>query len=358
MMEKYLKELRNKHLKKRKQKNPDRSIATWTQDDIFIDKSIGKSITIILRTVGCKYAYDTGGCTMCSYLMDSSPIKITSENIINQFNGVLDKYKEELKNNSKNYSIKLFTSGSFLDEFEVPKEAMEHIFKTLGELNVKEVAIESRPEYITNETMELIRKHINNDINVEIGVGIETANEEIRNISIHKGISNKDIENALTTANKYNVGIKAYLLIKPPFITEKQAIEDSINSANKYIEMGVSRISFCPSSIHKGSLVELLWKRNQYRPPFLWTIIEILKEVKSKNPDKLIMCDTSGIPSNRGAHNKVNCDCNYKIKEALGDYTITQDLSLIENIDCECKTYWTEFIKYEEKNIVPLGDYE
>ncbi|ABR55638.1 archaeosine biosynthesis radical SAM protein RaSEA [Methanococcus aeolicus] len=357
-MEKYLKELRNRHLKKRKEKNPDRPIATWVQDDIFRDKTNGKSITIILRTVGCKYAYDTGGCTMCSYLMDSSPIKITSENIINQFNGVLDKYKEELENNSKNYSIKLFTSGSFLDEFEVPNDAMEHIFKTIGELNVKEVAIESRPEYITNETMELIRKHINNDINVEIGVGIETANEEIRNISIHKGISNKDIEDAITTANKYAVGIKAYLLIKPPFITEKQAMEDSINSANKYIEMGVSRISFCPSSIHKGSLVELLWKKNQYRPPFLWTVIEILKEVKSKNPDKLIMCDTSGIPSNRGAHNKIDCECNYKIKEALGDYTLTQDLSLIENIDCECKTYWAEFMKYEEKNIVPLGDYE
>ena len=358
-MESYLKELRNKHLKKRKKKNPNMPIATWVQDDIFLDKTIGKSLTIILRTVGCRWAYESGGCTMCSYLMDSSPIKISAENIINQFEHALNKYKEEIIKNPKNYSIKLFTSGSFLDEFEVPKEAKEHIFKKIGELPIKEVAVESRPEFITDDNLKIIRKYIDNEINVEIGVGIETLNEKIRNVSIHKGVSTEDIKSAIETAKKYNIGIKAYLLIKPPFITEKQAVVDSIHSANECIRMGCSRISYCPATVHKGTLIELLWKKNQYRPPFLWSVLEILKEVKSQNPDKLIMCDTSGIPSNRGAHNKMDCKCNYEIKEILNDFTITQDLSLIEgalNIDCECKKYWYEFINFEEKNIVPLGD--
>ncbi len=361
-MEKYLKQLRNKHLRKRKGKNPNYPIASWTQDDIFRDGTIGKSITIILRTVGCKYAYNTGGCTMCSYLMDSSPVEITSENIINQFNSVIDKYKKEIIENSKNYSIKLFTSGSFLDDFEVQKEGMEYIFKTIGELNIKEVAIESRCEYITEENLKLIRKYINNNnnnnINVEIGLGIETTNEEIRNNSIHKGVSNKDIENTIKLANNYNVGIKGYLLIKPLFITEKEAINDAIKSANQCIKLGVSRISFCPATIHKGSLMELIWQKNQYRPPFLYSIIEILKEVKSKNLDSLIMCDTSGIPSLRGSHNIKDCSCNFKIKELIEDFTITQDLSLLEefNFNCNCKDYWKEYIKYEQKNIVPLGE--
>ncbi len=356
-MEHYLKELRNKHLKKRKKKNPNMPIATWIQDDVFLDKTIGKSLTIILRTVGCRWAYESGGCTMCSYLMDSSPIKISAENIINQFEYALNKYKEKI--NPKNYSIKIFTSGSFLDEFEVPKEAKEYIFKRIDEIGVREVAVESRPEFINDDNLKIIRNNVGKTINIEIGVGIETLNEKIRNVSIHKGVSTEDIKRAIETAKKYNVGIKAYLLIKPPFITEKDAIIDSIHSANECIDMGCSRISFCPATVHRGTLLELIWKRNQYRPPFLWSILEILNEVKSQNPNKIIMCDTAGIPSNRGAHNKMNCKCNHIIKEVINDFTITQDLSLIDetlNNNCECKKYWYEFINFEEKNIVPLGE--
>ncbi len=358
-MEEYLKKLRNKNLKKRKKKNPNTPIASWIQDDVFLDKTVGKSLTIILRTVGCRWAYESGGCTMCSYLMDSSPTKINAENIINQFEYALDKYGDNILKNPKNYSIKLFTSGSFLDEFEVPREAKSYIFKRIDEIGIKELAIESRPEYITKNNLELIRNCIDDSINVEIGVGIESLNEEIRNISIHKGVSTKDIEKAIKSSKKYNIGIKAYLLIKPPFISEKDSIEDSIYSANECIKMGCSRISYCPATVHKGTLIELLWKKDQYRPPFLWSILKILKMVKTQNPDKLIMCDTSGIPSSRGAHNMPNCECNYIIKETIEDFTITQDISIINkalNMECKCKKYWNEFMDFEEKNNVPLGE--
>ncbi|AEF97213.1 archaeosine biosynthesis radical SAM protein RaSEA [Methanotorris igneus] len=349
----FLKKMREKHLKKRKESNPNKPIATWVQDDIFLDKSIGKSLTIILRTVGCRWAYESGGCTMCSYLMDSSPTPISAENLKKQFDYAIEKVKD-----LDEFSVKIFTSGSFLDEFEVPREAKEYIFERLGKLEeegkLKEIAIESRPEFITEENLKNIREYIK-DINVEIGVGVETFNEEIRNIAIHKGVTTEDIINAINIAKKYNVGIKAYLLIKPLFITEKDAILDAINSANKAFEVGCSRVSFCPATVHKGTLMEYFWSKNQYRPPFLWSIIEILKEVKSKNPDKIVMCDTSGIPTKRGAHNLYGCECNYKIKNAIEKFTLTQDIDVLD-VECKCRKYWEGFIEMEEKNIVPLGD--
>ncbi|MBW9221641.1 archaeosine biosynthesis radical SAM protein RaSEA [Methanothermococcus sp. SCGC AD-155-C09] len=358
-MKNYLRELRNKHLKKRKKKNPNVPIAAWMQEDIFLDKKIGKSLTIILRTVGCRWAYKEGGCTMCSYLMDSSPLNITSENIINQFDHALQKYGNEIYNNPKSISIKLFTSGSFLDEGEIPKDARKYILKKIKELDIKEVAIESRPEYITENNLEDIVNYLGDRVNMEIGVGIESLNEEIRNISINKGISTEEIINAINLSKEYSINIKAYLLIKPLFITERDAIEDAIYSANKCIELGCSRISYCPATVHRGTLMELLWNKNQYRPPYLWSILKILHHVKNKNPQKIIMCDTSGIPTARGAHNKLDCHCNWKIKEAITNFTITQDIFHIEevlNMECPCKKQWKEFIEFERRNIVPLGD--
>ncbi|AIJ05036.1 Radical SAM domain protein [Methanocaldococcus bathoardescens] len=290
---------------------------------------------------------------MCSYLMDSSPEKITAENIINQFNYAIEKYKEKI-NNLKDFSVKIFTSGSFLDDREVSKEARDYIFKKLSEFdNLKEIAIESRPEFIDEDKLNEIRKYI--DINVEIGVGIESFNEEIREKAINKGITNEQIIRVIELAKNYNVGIKAYLLIKPLFITEKEAIEDAIYSANKCIELGCSRISFCPATVHKGSVMEYFWSKNQYRPPFLWSVVEILREVKENNPNALIMCDTSGIGSERGTHNLYGCKCNKLIKEKLEKFTLTQDLSILD-IECECKNIWEAYIEVENKNIVPLGD--
>lgn len=241
-----------------------------------------------------------------------------------------------------------------MDDREVPKEARNYIFKKLSEFdNLKEVAIESRPEFIDEDKLNEIRKYL--DVNVEIGVGIESFNEEIREKAINKGITNEQIIRAIELAKNYNIGIKAYLLIKPLFITEKEAIYDSISSANKCIELGCSRISFCPATVHKGSVMEFFFNKNQYRPPFLWSIIEILKEVKKSNPKALIMCDTSGVGSERGAHNLYNCKCNKLIKERLERFTLTQDINVL-NVECECKNIWNAYIEVENKNIVPLGD--
>lgn len=358
-MKNYLRGLRNKNLKTRKGKNPNLPIAVWMQEDIFLDKKIGKSLTIILRTVGCRWAYKDGGCTMCSYIMDSFPSNITSENIINQFDYALQKYGSEIHSNPKDISIKLFTSGSFLDDGEIPGDARKYILKKIKELDIKEVVIESRPEYITENKLEEIINCLGNRINMEIGVGIESFNEEIRNISINKGISTEEIINAINLSKKYSINIKAYLLIKPLFITEGDAVDDAIYSANKCIELGCSRISYCPATVHKGTLMEVLWKKNQYRPPYLWSILKILHNVKTKNPQKIIMCDTSGIPTARGAHNKLDCHCNWKIKEAITNFTITQNISYIEEVlsmECPCKKQWVEFIKFERRNIIPLGD--
>jgi len=353
----FLKELRRRHLGRRRDRDPNFPVSSWIGEDILSKGRVGRSITVILNTPGCRWAYEHGGCTMCGYLMDSSPGRITAEHIINQFNYAIEKYYREIEENPKDICIKIFTSGSFLDEREVPEEARRYILKKMGELDIEEVVIESRPEYIREDTLEEAREYLGS-VNMEIGVGVETFNEEIRHYSINKGISNRDIVDTLELARKYSIGMKAYLLIKPLFITERDAIEDSIYSGNRCLELGFNRISYCPATVHRGTLMEILWKRGQYRPPFLWSVLKILYQVKRRNPDAIVICDTSGISSKRGAHNLLRCKCNEKIKKIIKNFTLTQDLSGIKRaleMEC-CKDQWESFLEFEERNIVPLGD--
>ena len=60
---------------------------------------------------------------------------------------------------------------------------------------------------------------------LEIAVGLETSNDKIRIECINKNFLFKDFVRASETAKKYGVTTKAYLLLKPPFINEKDTLE-------------------------------------------------------------------------------------------------------------------------------------
>ncbi|WP_456471745.1 archaeosine biosynthesis radical SAM protein RaSEA [Methanocaldococcus sp.] len=298
----------------------------WMEEEITKDYERAKCLVIILKTKGCSYRK----CLMCSYYLDSLN-EVNDRDIINQFEYAIKKYEDF-------DMVKIFTSGSFLDDREVSQKVREYI---LNKLKDKEVHIESRVEFINESKLEEIK-----DYNLVIGLGIESFNPKIREV-INKGISNEEIEKAIKLINDYGLTPKAYLLIKPPFITEEEAIKDAIYSGNKAINLG-AMVSFCPLTVHKNTLLEYFYKKGEYEPPFLWSVVEVLKNVKKG----LVRCDTSGFGTLRGASNR--CQCDKKIIEAIKKFNLTQDKSYLE-VDCKCKDFWKIFLETEKRNIVPIS---
>ena len=78
---------------------------------------------------------------MCSYVSDCTLEPIDTETILRIFHDHLSRHpiSEEDK-----ISVKLFASGSFLNPYELPKDARDEILKTLMDLgNVTEIIVES-----------------------------------------------------------------------------------------------------------------------------------------------------------------------------------------------------------------------
>ncbi|WP_083771772.1 archaeosine biosynthesis radical SAM protein RaSEA [Methanocaldococcus infernus] len=301
----------------------------WIEDEITNNLERVKALTIILKTKGCSYRE----CVMCSYYLDSHK-EVKDKEIIEQFEYAINKFKDF-------DMVKIFTSGSFLDDKEISKDVRDYILKRLSELNLKEIHIESRVEFITEDRLEELK-----DYNVVIGLGIESFNERVREV-LNKGVSNEEIVRAISLIKKYKLTPKAYLLIKPPFLTESDAIKDAIYSGNKALELGCI-VSFCPLTVHKDTLVEYFYKKGEYSPPFLWTVLEVLKNVR----DGLVRCDTSGFGSLRGASNR--CKCDREIIEKIKKFNLTQNREVLEH-SCECKKLWEVFLETEKRNIVPLN---
>jgi radical SAM enzyme (TIGR01210 family) len=132
--------------------NPQEYISAWLENDILAPSGpVVSALVVILRTHGCSWASgDAGGCSMCGYINDclSTEIVLKPEDIITQFQAAVKKFP-----NKQTQFIKIFTSGSFLDENEVPFSSQKHILEICNDLSVESVLIESRPEFITREKL-------------------------------------------------------------------------------------------------------------------------------------------------------------------------------------------------------------
>ena len=310
----------------------DKPVAVWMGKD-NIDGKILDSLTIILRTKGCFWA-DKKGCVMCGFSAESSDL-VSDDDIFNQFSyAIKDKDVE---------CVKIYTSGSFLDENEISIQVRKRIIEEFDKKSIKKVVVESRPEFITMENLSML------DDRFIIAIGLETANDYIRNKIINKGFTFSDYERACNQIHSLEMEVKTYLLLKPPFLIERDAISDTIWSGLKCSEYS-DYVSINPCNIQKNTRLERLWFERGYRPPRLWSCLEVLKNLTRIGLP--IQMDPVGAGNERGPHNCGRCD--QKIAQAIRDFSLNSDPTLIENLDCECKEIWREVLMIEEYPFAPI----
>jgi radical SAM enzyme (TIGR01210 family) len=311
---------------KTKERNldPTRPVAVWRSQDLLDDEPVG-SLTVILRTRGCRY----NRCLMCGYASEGAPA--TVQDLLMQFEQAMQKFS------SQDQMVKIYTSGSFLDPLEMPQPAREKILRALQERGVKRLVIESRPEYVVPSAVtECLSK-----IDTEFAIGLESSSDLVRDKSIRKGFSWQDFVQASEMVHDLGGRIKAYILLKPPHLSEKEAIQDSVSSvrmAARYAE--VLSLNLC--NVQRGTYVERLWERGEFRPPWLWSALEVLKAAPGT-----IVCDPVGAGSRRGPHNCGSCDA--AVAEAIRKHALSQDRDIFGELRCDCQVTWRKFQDLEKQ---------
>jgi radical SAM enzyme (TIGR01210 family) len=339
-----LQSLRQQSLRKKKQIDDsllDKPVSFWIKEDRLL-REMGNEFTIILRTKGCSWALgENGGCSMCGYIRDANIEEIDQDRIINQFEFAFKDKIEEIKTDKSKYILKIFNSGSFFDDCEISAEVRKYIYEKVANVdNIKEFVVESRVEYITSEKLQELSFYMKGKY-AEVAIGLESVNDYIRNYYINKGMVFEEFMKALNLCKEFGIGVKAYLLLKPPFLSEQGAIDDCIASINSLIDLNVNTISINPLNIQKGTLTERLWYQNRYRPPWFYSLFKIFK--KSLTQEKLakvrIVSDPSGAGSKRGIHNCLKKECEKSAKMVLKKFSLSQNLAVLDQqeYDCECK---------------------
>jgi hypothetical protein len=311
-------------IKMKEKRSPSELETLWKEKDLSNGKVVD-AMVMIMRTSGCCWA-KTGGCTMCGY-RQASISTVTEDDLNRQIDQALSRYKGEP-------FVKIYTSGSFLDEREIPPSVRDRIMKEFS--GCERILIESRPEFVTPELLSGLPKTLT------VALGLESADPDILKTSINKGFTQEDSRRAGIAVKDAGMTVRTYLLLKPPFLTEREAIEDSIRSA-RFADPFSDEISVNPLNIQYGTYVERLWKRGEFRSPWIWSLVEVLKTL-SGTVNARLMSSPSGGGSQRGVHNCGECD--RKVLDAIEKFSFSQDPKDLE-VTCPCIAKWKDYMEAE-----------
>jgi radical SAM enzyme (TIGR01210 family) len=295
------------------------------------------TVTIVIPSRGCSWALsEYGGCSVCGYVNDSSRDRtVPIDTIIERLSELLldTKYTKKIE-------IQIFNSGSFFDEKDVSTELRTKIIDLITDIpEVYKLAVECRTEYIIKgrKIIETTFEQLKGVI-LEIGIGLESSNNSILRDCWNKGTTLENYKESVNILRTIGVKIKSYIFLKPPFLTERDAIRDTILTIDEIAQIGTDVISINPCNVQNGTLVNELFHQNKYRPPWLWSVLHIIQAASKITPDTVIICDPSAAGKLRGAHNCGKCDKTVipLLTKAINGEVIPSDLSQI----CSCYHKW------------------
>ncbi|MFX0014218.1 MAG: archaeosine biosynthesis radical SAM protein RaSEA [Promethearchaeota archaeon] len=324
-------DIRQKYFRHR---NPGFQPKLWSS---ITETKLKTVITMVIPSRGCSWAFsDSGGCSVCGYVNDSSYNQHIPEEMI------LERFNQSLKqvNSTKPIEYKLFNSGSFFDEKDIPQKLRLNLIENIKKsTSVSKLSVESRPEYLINN-LNVVKKtkELLEPIELEIGVGFESSNNTILIDCWNKGFLVEDYKRSVEKIRTLDIRIKTYILIKPPFLTEREAINDTLMTVKDTIDIGTEVISLNPCNIQNGTLVKDLYQQDRYQSPWLWSILLIVKKIRDQYPDLEVICEPIAAGKQRGTHNCGKCDkfVLNLIERVINNEEITKDLSKI----CSCFLKW------------------
>lgn len=316
----------------------------------YLDGQYVNRFVLFMRGTGCSWVTQSGGCSFCGF-WDSTNFgqKITDADNMAQVVNVINDDSIDFEQYP---IICLYNDGSMLVEDEISFKALLDICSLLAKRpHVKRIVLEAKVIDINEEKIPRLVEVMNSK-ELEIAVGFESAEEIVRDLCINKTFADSIFRAKAEILKRNGVSLVPLVMVKPPFLTEVQAIHDVVNTLQYLEQFDLKRIDLELATVEDHTIVHDLWHHGLYTTPRLWSVIEILRrrdELNLRTPLYLS-------PPNYTATAKVyssNCpECNSVVADAIEVYNRRfADISVFDSLDCDCKRDWAEAIKDDSTDV-------
>lgn len=165
--------------------------------------------------------------------------------------------------------LKLYNAGSFFDVAAIPPVDYGAIANRIS--FARHVIVESHPRLVGERTRRF------GDLlsgSLEVAMGLETVHPQVLP-RLNKRFSLDDFARAADFLIKHEIGLRAFVLLKPPYLQEREAVSWAVRSAQFAFGCGASAVSLIPTRRGNGALDRLM-QTGEFSPPRIETLEQAL----------------------------------------------------------------------------------
>jgi radical SAM enzyme (TIGR01210 family) len=215
--------------------------------------------TIFLTNRECPYR-----CLMCDLWKNTTDTRVPEGAIPRQIDYALSRLPSA-------EHIKLYNSGNFFDGQAIPRADYAAIAERVKQFET--VIVENHPKLCSDECLhfrDLIDTHL------EVALGLETIHPEVLP-RLNKRMTAADFAQAAEFLLRNEIAVRAFILLKPPFLNEQEGIDWGVKSMEFAFSLGVGCCAIIPTRAGNG-IMEQLQSQGEFAPPTLASMEEILEQ--------------------------------------------------------------------------------
>ena len=219
--------------------NPRQPYAFLVEEERAASGEVVPVATIFFTNRECPWR-----CLMCDLWRNTLPESGQAEAIPAQIDYALERLPSIRQ-------IKLYNSGSFFDRRAIPPEDYGSI--ALRVATFERVIVECHPALVGQDCIEFKTRLRGR---LEVAMGLETVHPEILS-RLNKRMTVKQFENAAARLRENDVDLRVFILVKPPFMKEGEAVEWASRSLDCAFDCGATAATLIPTRGGNGAMEEL-----------------------------------------------------------------------------------------------------
>ncbi|QXD15060.1 radical SAM protein [Rhodocaloribacter litoris] len=167
--------------------------------------------------------------------------------------------------------VKLYNSGNFFDRKAIPPA--DHAAIAARVRGFETVIVENHPK-LCGDDVRRFRDRL--DGRLEVALGLETAHPGVLE-RLNKRMTLADFERAVAFLRKEDIDVRAFILLRPPFMTEEEGIDWALRSIRFAFDAGAGCCAVIPTRGDTGLMARLA-RDGFFAPPSMRAIETVLEE--------------------------------------------------------------------------------
>lgn len=290
--------------------DPKKPYAYFTEKERTACGEIEDVATVFLTNRECPFH-----CLMCDLWKNTVNNQTAPKSIPHQIAWALERLPPAKH-------IKLYNSGNFFDRKAVPEQDYPDIARLVADFET--VTVECHPKLINQNCLNF------RDVlkpNLQMAIGLETVHPDILPM-LNKEMNLSDFERSVGFLNRNNIPSRAFILLRPPFLTEAEGVLWAKRSIDYAFKAGVECCVVIPTRTGNGAL-DWLQTNGYFSHPAISSLERVLEYGIQLNAGP-VFADLWDIELFTSCNR-----CTQLRKSRLLEMNLLQ--KILPSIDCDCE---------------------